>query len=351
MRLSVIIPVYNGARLLDRCLESLRHSSFRDYECIVVDDHSTDESRAIAARHGASVLALDRNGGPGRARNRGAEQARGEVLLFLDADVCVHPETLMQVDAYFRAHPEVDAVMGSYDDIPADPGFISQYKNLLHHFVHHTSRTRAWTFWAGCGAIRRQVFLDAGGFDEAYVRPCIEDIELGFRLCRAGHRIDLDPTIQVTHLKRWTLWSLLRSDLFDRGIPWFRLILRDRTMPADLNVTRTQRVSVALVFGLMVLCAASLAQPFMFSNFTPSVFQSLLLATCAGAALIYLNLDVYRFFARKRGVLFATQTVPLHWLYYAYCGLAVGAGLSLHLWDKLSPQRSRLTTASPRATR
>ncbi len=351
MRLSVIIPVYNGARFLDRCLESLRDSSFYDYECIVVDDHSSDESRGVAARHGAAVVALDRNGGPGRARNRGAERARGEILLFLDADVCVHGDTLAQVDAYFRVHPEVDAVIGSYDDTPADPGFISQYKNLLHHFVHHSSRTRAWTFWAGCGAIRRQVFRDAGGFDEAYTRPCIEDIELGSRLCSSGHRIDLEPTIQVTHLKRWTLWSLLRSDLFDRGIPWFRLILRDRTMPSDLNVTRTQRASVALVFALMLLCAAILVQPFMVSNLAPSLFQLILLAACAAAALVYLNLDVYRFFARKRGLLFATATVPLHWLYYAYCGVAVGAGLWLHLWDKLSPQRQRLTAASPRATR
>ncbi len=351
MRLSVIIPVYNGARFLDRCLESLGQSRFRDYECIVVDDHSSDGSRAVATRHGATVLALDQNGGPGRARNRGAERARGDLLLFLDADVCVHPETLAQVDAYFRDHAEVDAVMGSYDDTPADPGFVSQYKNLLHHFVHHTSRTRAWTFWAGCGAVRRQVFHEAGGFDETYTRPCIEDIELGFRLCRAGHRIDLDPTIQVTHLKRWTLWSLLRSDLFDRGIPWFRLILRDRTMPADLNVTRAQRASVALVFALLVLCAASLAQPYVLARLALSPFQLLLLASGAAGALVYLNLDVYRFFARKRGVLFATETVPLHWLYYAYCGVAVGAGVSLHLWDKLSPQRQRLTAASSRATR
>jgi glycosyltransferase involved in cell wall biosynthesis len=338
VRLSVIIPVYNGEGVLDRCLERLPQSTFRDYECIVADDASTDRSRAVAARHGAGVFALEHNGGPARARNRGAEQARGEIFLFLDADVCVHPQTLAQVDAYFRAHPVVDAVIGSYDDTPADLGFISQYKNLFHHYVHHASRTEAWTFWAGCGAIRCEVFLAAGGFDESYTRPCVEDIELGFRLRARGHRIDLDPAIQVTHLKRWTFWSMLRSDLFDRGIPWFRLMLRDRIMPTDLNVTAAHRFSVVLVFAVVFLCAAF--------SVRQSPWPLLLLATAAGL-LVYLNLDLYRFFARKRGLRFAVQAIPLHWLYYGYCGVAVGAGLSLHLWDKLRPQRRRLSQPWP----
>lgn len=338
MRLSVIIPVYNGEAVLDRCLEHLQQSTFRDYECIVVDDASTDQSRAVAARYGASVLALEHNGGPARARNRGAEQARGELLLFLDADVCVHPQTLAQVDAYFRAHPVADAVIGSYDDAPTDPGFMSQYKNLFHHYVHHASRTEAWTFWAGCGAIRRGIFLAAGGFDESYTRPCIEDIDLGFRLRARGRRIDLDPAIQITHLKRWTLYGLLRSDLFDRGIPWFRLMLSDRTMPSDLNVRARHRCSVVLVFAVVLLCVAL--------SMKQSPLSLLLLAAAAGL-LVYLNLDLYRFFARKRGLRFAVQAIPLHWLYYGYCGVAVGAGLSLHLWDKLRPQRRRLSQPWP----
>jgi hypothetical protein len=229
-------------------------------------------------------------------------------------------------------------VIGSYDDTPADPGFISQYKNLFHHYVHHASRTEAWTFWAGCGAIRREIFLAAGGFDESYTRPCVEDIDLGFRLRARGRRIDLDPAIQVTHLKRWTLWSLLRSDLFDRGIPWFRLMLRDRTMPSDLNVTARHRCSVVLVFAVVLLGAVL--------SMKPSSVPLFLLTTAAGL-LVSLNLDLYRFFARKRGLRFAVQAVPLHWLYYGYCGVAVGAGLALHLWEKLRPQRRRLSQPWP----
>jgi glycosyltransferase involved in cell wall biosynthesis len=307
-----------------------------------VDDASTDSSGAVARRHGAALVRRDRKGGPAQARNTGAAQARGEILLFLDADVCVHRDTLGRVDAYFRAHPSVDAVMGSYDDVPADPGFVSQYKNLFHHFVHQTSRPQAWTFWAGCGAIRRAVFLVAGGFDESYRRPCVEDIALGFRLRTLGHRIDLEPTIQVTHLKRWTFWNLLRTDLLDRGIPWVRLMLEDRTMPADLNVTRTHRLSVALVCVTVLLGGVVATRGLLVSAGHARLLLPLLLWTLAAAgALLFMNRDLYRFFARKRGVLFAARTVPMHWLYYGYCGVAVLAGLALHLMDPMHPRRSR----------
>ncbi len=80
---------------------------------------------------------------------------------------------------------DVSAVFGSYDDEPAERNFLSQYKNLLHHFVHQEGATDAGTFWAGCGAIRKDMFASVNGFNsEKYPYPSIEDIELGIRLKR-----------------------------------------------------------------------------------------------------------------------------------------------------------------------
>ena len=336
-QLSVIVPVYNGARFLAPCLESLAASELSGHECIVVDDGSTDDSVRVAGEHGATVVRLEQRGGPARARNRGAETAQGDILVFLDADVCVHPDTLARVAAHFENDPAVGAVIGSYDDHPADPGFISQYKNLFHHYVHQTSRTEAWTFWAGCGAIRRPAFEAMRGFDESYTRPCVEDIELGFRLRAAGSRIDLNPAIQVTHLKRWTFWSLLRTDVFDRGVPWFLLMLRTRTMPPDLNVTIAHRLSVVLVLALLLfpcaIVAAHLAAVRLPGGSLAPALTALLMVGIAGL-LLALNSDLYRFFARQRGLRFAARVVPLHWLYYAYCGVAVLLGVLVHLWDR-----------------
>jgi hypothetical protein len=127
----------------------------------------------------------------------------------------------------------------------------------MHCYVHQKGKSAACTFWSGCGAIRRDVFLKHAGFDESYGRPAIEDIELGYRLRTAGSKVILDKDILVTHLKRWTFWGLLKTDILDRGIPWTELILRDRHMPNDLNLELSQRVSVALAFLLVGVTVAA----------------------------------------------------------------------------------------------
>ncbi|MBL8240569.1 MAG: glycosyltransferase family 2 protein [Bryobacterales bacterium] len=245
---SVIVPVHNGEAELARCLEALRKSTVAPLEVLVVDDGSTDRSREVAEALGARVLTTGRKGGPARARNAGARQASGDVLFFLDADVVAQTDAVGRVVAAFDSSPDVDAVIGSYDDDPAELDFLSQYKNLMHCFVHQTGQEQASTFWSGCGAIRREVFLAHSGFDESYARPAIEDIELGYRLFQAGRRMVLDKDLRVKHLKRWTFWNLLKTDILDRGIPWTELILRDRNMPNDLNLQLSQRISVALAF-------------------------------------------------------------------------------------------------------
>jgi GT2 family glycosyltransferase len=254
--ISVVIPAHNAASHLGACLQALHESLETPLEILVVDDGSTDETRAIATSFGVTVLSTERRRGPAFARNLGANEAAGDVLFFLDADVCVKANTISRVAHSLEADPELDALIGSYDNQPGAPGFISQYRNLMHAFVHQTGAERASTFWSGCGAIRRAVFMQHSGFSLEYQRPAIEDIELGYRLCRAGRKIVLDREIQVTHLKSWTFWGLVKTDMLDRGIPWTELILRDRRMPNDLNLQLSQRISVALVFVLVGLAAS-----------------------------------------------------------------------------------------------
>lgn len=256
-RLSVVIPVRNSSAELEQCLESLRCSQVAPFECIVVDDASTDNSAAIAAKFGATVLSTGQRSGPALARNMGARAASGEILLFLDADVCVHTDTLGKVIEEFDSDAYLDAVMGSYDDLPSAPNFISQYRNLMHCFVHRTSNREATTFWAGCGAIRRKVFLEFGGFDEKYGSPAIEDIELGYRLSQGGRKLVLCADLQVKHLKRWGIRSMTKADFFYRALPWSELALRSGKMPNDLNLRISQRISVGLVFILSSLAAYS----------------------------------------------------------------------------------------------
>jgi glycosyltransferase involved in cell wall biosynthesis len=337
--ISIIIPVYNGAALLGRCLEAVAASDYEHYECIVVDDGSTDDSRAVASRFPVRLLELDGGPrGPAYARNRGAGAAGGDILFFIDADVMIAPDTLTRIAATFARYPGIDAVFGSYDDSPAVGSPVSQFKNLFHHFVHQTGSTNAVTFWSGCGAVRRAVFLAMGGFDEGrYPRPSIEDIELGYRMTAAGHQIMLNKEIQVKHLKRWTLHGMVKSDVFDRAIPWTLLIMRDRHLPNDLNLRLSQRVSMALAYGLL-LYPALLAILYLLSiPLSPRmIIPWLLIILFIGL----LNRDLYTFFIRKRGLAFLFVAFPLHILYYIYSGLAFVGGAALHFLGKQNRRRA-----------
>jgi GT2 family glycosyltransferase len=316
MQVSIIIPVYNDCRNLSLCLSGLLHAIRQvqphTAEIIVIDDASTDGSSVVAAQFaGVRVSRLAQNSGPAAARNAGARQARGDLLFFVDADVVVAPGAVHQVLHSFAAKPDLAAVFGSYDARPRAPGVVSQYRNLLHHFVHQHGNPEASTFWAGCGAIRRTVFEEVGGFDaQRFPRPSIEDIDLGYRLRRAGYHILLDKTLQGTHLKKWTLWSVLRTDLGARAIPWARLMLEHGAVPNDLNVKPAQRASVALV-GLAGVCVL-LAVRWV---------ELLALAGVALAGVLALNWRLFAFFARQRGGSFAGLCFPLQVLHYCCSGL------------------------------
>jgi glycosyltransferase involved in cell wall biosynthesis len=301
-------------------------SALTPWECVVVDDASDDATIAVAEHHGVRVIAIDKRRGPAHARNVGARQARGEVILFLDADVCIHPDAITRLEEHFRSDPSLDAVIGAYDDSPAATPFVSQYRNLLHCSTHRLGLPDASTFWAACGAIRRKAFLRCGGFDDHFDRPAIEDIEFGSRLKAQGGRILLDPTIQVQHLKRWTLRSMIKTDIFDRGIPWTRLILRSRSMPNDLNVRWSQRLSVALA---SVLAAAML----LGAGYT---------ALACTLALVRLNWPFYRLVSKRLGFWSGLRAVPLHFLFHFYCGVAFLLGASIHLFSGAEPAASEV---------
>ncbi len=273
--ISVVIPVFNDAENLMHCLDALRHSSVEDFEVIVVDDGSTDDSARIAREADAVLVSTGRQMGPAAARNLGVCGTAAPLLFFLDADVCVHPDTLSHAVSALDAHPEVAAVIGSYDDSPLEERFISQYKNLFHRFVHQTARREAGTFWTGCGAIRRDVFVSMGGFDTSFRRPSIEDIELGVRMIRAGHKIVLCPDMQVQHRKRWTFVGLVRTDLMDRAIPWTQVILKSQRMPDDLNLKQSQRISAALTCALIPATVAAVA---LKSPMAPAISAGMLVA-------------------------------------------------------------------------
>jgi len=374
------MPVFNPGPDLEKCLNAIEASTYPIHECILVDDVSTDGMIAVAAkRHGIQVVTLQENSGPGIARNLGARKAEGDILLFIDSDVLLHPDAIEVAVNALENDPEVSAVFGSYDDQPGHSSFLSQYRNLLHHWVHQTGNDEASTFWAGCGAIWRKIFLDIGGFSADYGRPSIEDIELGARLRKSGHRIRLEKTMYGKHLKNWTLWNLIRTDIFHRGAPWIGLLLREGQVTRDLNLNLSSRVATilagflglcllilpitgnaaALLPGAAFLLAAAacgwlrkktwvntlftlvlvISAPIVAYSLAPDVLSVMPMALIL--ALVLTQKAFFLYLRKIRGGAFAIAVIPMQVLFYSGCVLSVFVGLARYYFGA-SKQRLAL---------
>jgi GT2 family glycosyltransferase len=311
-RLTVIVPATNEPPTLERCVAAIRGAEEPPEELIVVSEAASP--------------------GPAAARNEGAARATGDVLVFVDADVVARPDAFRRIRRAFDADAELAALFGSYDDEPDDPGVVSTFRNLLHHHVHHAGAGPASTFWAGLGAIRRDAFAAAGGFDaQRYPHPSVEDIDLGLRVSRAGGRIRLDPTVRGTHLKAWTLADMLHTDFARRGVPWTELLLERGGASTALNLGWRHRLS-----ALAALAAAGAL-----------VTRRPRLGAAALLALLALNREFYALLARKQGPARSMAGVGLHAAHHLAGLAAVPVGAARYLGHRHAGPGRRAPRGAP----
>jgi len=280
-------------------------------EVVVVDDGSTDDGATVAAAMGARVLRLPRNCGQAVARNRGARAAAGDVLMFVDSDVIVAPDAIERACRTLRERTEVAGVFGSYDTHPRAAGLVSQFRNLLHHYVHQVGHTEAFTFWAGCGALRRA--------------PSRRSVASTRRAVSSGSRTSHSATgcappasacsstrgscARISSAGRSEGWSAPMCSIvpsLDAARPQWR------ARPDDLNLARGQRWSVALV------ALAGAAVPLALLD-----RRWLVVAVGALATVAVLNRGFYAFLRRERGLGLALAAFPLHALHLACGGIGV----------------------------
>ncbi|MEV8467210.1 glycosyltransferase [Fluviibacterium sp. DFM31] len=313
LKICVVMPAYKAEHLLPKVLPPLlqMQAAGEVDEVLVVDDQSPDGTRALAEKMGARVLVTPVNGGPGAARNLAAQNTDADILWFVDSDVIAWPGGAALLQEAF-ADPSVHAVFGSYDTTPEGKPWYSRYKNLMHRYYHQHTGQEVTTWWAGCGAIRADVFRDVGGFDvTTYKVPSIEDIELGDRIARAGGRILVLPRLQGKHLKVWTLRNGIFTDIFRRALPWSRLMINRGGLVNELNVSRSERIK-AVIAGLLLL--SLLALPFD----GEILWLTLLLLGLAA----WLNRDLIAFMKDNGGPVFAVKAFLYHQVYYVYSSAA-----------------------------
>lgn len=323
----VIVPAHQAEQTLPHCLAGLKAAGFSPDDIVVVDDGSRDRTADVAMRFGVRVISNPHPLRPARARNRGVVETAADIILFVDADVVLTSDARVLLESHF-SDPAVTAVIGAYDARADGGSIISDYRNLLHHYVHHTSPGVSQTFWTGIGSVRRREFLELGGLLAEW--EDIEDVEFGLRLTEAGGRIILDPAVQGTHLKVWTPRSMFRTDTEGRAVPWTRLLLSGRVQPDRLNLGLSHRMAAAGVGIALAATVATLA-------WTPYLIV-------AAFGLILFLAGSRGFFAvlyRLRGPSFALRALPWHALHYL---AALTGYLKVRLSEK-PPGRRRSSDA------
>jgi glycosyltransferase involved in cell wall biosynthesis len=314
-----VVPVYNNAGTLRRCLEALQNAPGPTREILVVDDGSDDDSLEVARSFGVRTVSHRDNHGCGVARNTGVEHTTAPILVFVDSDVVIYRDALLRISDFMSKHHDYAAVFGSYDAKPGDPGFVSQYRNLLHRFTHQEGKPEAQTFWTGLGAVRRPAFRHVGGFNPKY--RGIPDVAFGVDLTSAGYRIRLERDLLCTHLKKWTLRTMVLTDVFLRAAPWSAMILERRAITNDLNTSIGKRIAVAFATAASGFAAMAALVP---------AFALLSLLSLLGTLLF--NASLLEQFRRERGVLFALGVIPLHLLHQLCAATGVAVALKRHVF-------------------
>jgi glycosyltransferase involved in cell wall biosynthesis len=319
--ISVVLPVLNGAQTLPWCLAALEASSFRDFEIVGVDDGSTDATAQLLADAGVNiVLHNPEPAGCFAARNQGAAAARGNVLLFLDADVEVAPDTLAKVWARFR-DSNVEALIGLYALEHPHPNAASRYKNAWIRWSYLNHGNEVDWFFTAIGAVRRETWKRVGGFAETFNRTTGGgDLDFGRRLREAGVAVHLDKTLAVVHRRRFTVWSLLVND-FQRARGWAALGL------SRVGVAGSARGGLANVSTGFVAALAQAGALLLFSALSLQQTRVLPLVAIVAATYLATGRAFPLWVARNLSAGFAVRCVALQFVDHLACGFGVLAAL------------------------
>ncbi len=295
---SVVVPAFNAEGTLGACLRAVRESTIKNYELIVVDDGSTDSTSNLASSFTDRVVSHPVNQGRSHARQTGIRTAKGEILVFIDSDVVIQPETLSRITEFFSLHEEIDALTGLLGKEHPHRNFFSQYKNLYMHYTFNKLPGRVNFLYGSIFAIRRRALVS---YDHDV--PVADDTAFGQKLISEGRQIAFLRELEVVHLKKYRFASWLKND-FRIPFDWAQIFVRyqgwrqlGKHRTGYLHAPREQLVSVVLAPAILLLGFSAFSKP-----------GPLPLLTFIGLWL-FLNIPFLRFLTRQRGALFGIRSV------------------------------------------
>lgn len=323
-----MIPAYNASVSLVRLLQSLRASKFKNFEVIIGDDASFESMESLcgetAKRSSFPVhfLRLKKNMGPAGARNEAAKKAKGAIIVFLDSDVEVYPDTLGNIAARFTNDPDLTAVTGVWDRHQRTNRFFPQYKAL-----------RDWSYWINerdsdgyyylfstrIAALRRKVFERLGGFNTVFRQ--MEDVEITYRIARR-YAIIFAPDVRVHH--EFEDFYPVAKKYFWRSFYWMKLY-KERKKFDPVATTRWESLAAITASGALGVCALGILLFFIYPSYELRYYTLNLFIVFLLIHVLLIRRFLF-FVRREKGTLFMMQSLITGML--LYCIIVLGSGYS-----------------------
>ncbi len=256
-KVSVIIPMYNAPGCIEECLLSILKQTARNLEVILVDACSTDDTVRKVEKYPFKIIKLEKRLSPAGVRNYGAKNASGDMLVFIDADVVLKPNSIEEI-VHLLGAPDTEAVSGIYTQHTPQSSFFSQLQNLILTFRYEKVPRSTEMVCSFFCAIKRGAFEAIGGYDEKM--SYYEDIEIGKRLTEKGYHCKIEPNLRVTHLKFYNHIGLI-IDYFKKTAAvalyikseGFRKKIKDNAWPLSTKIAAISGLCLLFSVGLIKL--------------------------------------------------------------------------------------------------
>lgn len=317
--LSVVVSVYNKAETIESCLKAVRASLYANYELIVIDDGSTDNSLIMAKQYADTVISNAKRRGRIKARDCGLKTARANTVVFVDADVVVRPDSLFKIADFFQTNPYRAALTGRLAIETPQGGFWSRYKNLYMNYIFGLLPDKVTFLYGSIYALQKKL-IPSDSLMVAY--SGIEDTEMGHNLAAAGQEISFLPSLEVVHLKKYTAFSLLKND-FRVPLLWTRLMLTRHSRPSFTGkgpvFAHASKEQLAAI-GTIGLIGISLAAHLF--GLVSALIPGLLFLLWLGC-----NNRFFRFIFKNSNLLFTSKAALFTLLDQFMMGLGICCGL------------------------
>ncbi|MBN2121061.1 MAG: glycosyltransferase family 2 protein [Candidatus Omnitrophica bacterium] len=297
---SIVVPAFNSQGTLEECLRSIRTSIYKDYELIVVDDLSNDSTPRIARKYADRVIRQIKNQGRVQARNTGISASRSEIIVCIDSDVVIKPDTIKSITNYFIANKEISAVTGLFSKIHPNHDFFSQYKNLYMHYTFNELPEKVTFLFGSVCAFRRS---DVGLWNSDFAAG--EDTMCGQELIGSGKKIAFLKDLEVIHLKRYNFFSLIKND-FVIPFYWAKIFVKFKGWRQLFrNKTGFAHASRKQLLAIIFIAAAALL--WIILLFGHGELDNLFFSLSFGWLLV--NFQFIRFLSKEKNFFFGMRSL------------------------------------------